>query len=275
MDKQRLMRISEADLRFLVQTVATARSDHEHVMNVVRDKPDILDRMLDDDTLFRRIVADEEALVRISPWLLFTILLRRAAKELPQQRFTMERVGSAERVPVFDVDRVGELLQDRPLLDYLAEMLASFVRTDSAVVYYKSGRRYRRRTFSDLDVDDMIALAGTVAEESRFPFYRRIGDICLFIAGVFPEFATSGTSLVGTTGSVPRWRRNQRGLAEYEAEAARFYGLAAHHPAAYQAGLEPVLATLSTRFTLARKPLNYIADHFIRLHRSRLFGLGA
>jgi hypothetical protein len=269
------MTVSEADLRFLVQTVATTRSDYDHIIAVVRDKPDILDRMLDDDALFRRVVADEEALVRISPWLLFTILLRRAAKELPQQRFTMERVGAAERVPVFDVDRVEELLQDRALVDYLAEMLASFVRTDSAVVYYKSGRRYRRRSYSDLDVDDMIALAGTVAEESRFPFYRRIGDICLFTAGVFPEFATAGVSSVGTAGTLPRWRRHQRGLREYEAEAAKFYGLAAHHPAAYRAGLEPVLATLSTSFTLARKPLTYIADHFIRLHRSRLFGLGA
>lgn len=275
MDRQRLLRLSEGDLRFLVETVATSRTDHDHIIALVRDKPDILDRMLDDENLFRRLIDDDEALVRISPWLLFTILLRHAARELPRQRFTMERVSSAERVPVFDVDQVGELLKDRDLLDYLSEMLASFVRTESAVFYYRSGRRYRRRAFSDLDIDDMITLAGTVAEEQRFPFYRRIGDICLFISGVFPEYAAAGTPpAVGRSGAI-RTLRHRRGLQEYEDEAKRFYGLASRHPAATRAGLEPVLSTLAANFTLARKPLTFIADRYIKVHREHLFGLGA
>ena len=267
------LRLSETDLRFVVQTVATQRTDHEHVMDIVRDKPDFLEQMLDDDTLFRRLVDDEEAIVRVSPWLLFTVMLRRAAKDLPRERFTIERIGTTGRVPVFDSERVASLLHDRAVRDYLADMLASFVRTESAVFYYRSGRRYRRRSFSDLDVDDMIAMAESVAAEYRFPFYRRIGDICLFVAGVFPEHVLAGYSGGAALHAGPSRRgRRRRSLEEYEAEAERFYSLAASHPEAGRAGVGDVLATLAVNFGLARKPINYITDRYIRLHKARLFG---
>ncbi len=267
------LRLSESDLRFVVQTVATERTDHDHIVALVRDKPDIIDQMLNDDKLFRRLVYDEEAIVRVSPWLLFTVLIRRAAKEMPHERFTIERIGTSERVPVFDSERVASLLRDHAVRDYLADLLASFVRTESAVFYYRSGRRYRRRAFSDLDVDDMIALAGTVAEEYRFPFYRRIGDICLFMAGVFPEHLSAGYSAGVHVHTPPsRWGRRRRTLEEYQEAAERFYNLAAVHPVATRTGVQDVLATLAVNFSLARKPLNYITDHYIRLHKARLFG---
>lgn len=270
-----MTRISESDLRFLVETVATRRTDHESLVELLRDKPDILDRMLDDDNLFRRLSADEESIVRVSPWLLFTILLRQAAKEMPNYSYTMERVSGSQRLPVFDGSRVSELVQDRSVVDYLAEMLTSFVRTDSAVFYYKSGRRYRRRSFSDMDVDDMIALAGAVSDENRFPFYRRIGDICLFIVGVFPEHAAVEDMAEPASRRRPGLRRQRRSFGEYEAEAVRFYRLAAAHPTAEHAGLRFVLETLADNFGLARKPLTFMVDHYIKPYRERLFGQSA
>ncbi|MHB1417150.1 MAG: hypothetical protein ACYC1C_18040 [Chloroflexota bacterium] len=265
--------LSDGDLRFVVETVATQRSDHEHVIDLLRDKPDIIDRMLEDDNLFRRVMGDEDALLRVSPWLLFTVLVRRAAREMAGAKFTIERFGATERIPVFDGERVVSLIREPSVRDYLAEVLASFVRTDSTTVYYKYRRHYRRRTFSDIDVDDMIALAGGVAEEFRFPFYRRIGDICLFIAGVFPEHVPSDYG-AGSAIRVPTRRvgRRQRVLTDYEVEARRFYDLAAAHPAAGEAGLEYVLKTLAGNFALAVKPLNFITDRYIRLHKAKLFG---
>ncbi|MHB1132534.1 MAG: hypothetical protein ACYC4L_09130 [Chloroflexota bacterium] len=266
-------RLLESDLRFVVQTVATQRTDHDDLVDLLRDKPDILDRMLDDEQLFRRLVYDEEALIRVSPWLLFTVLLRRAARDLSGERFTVERLGSGERLPVFDAPRVADLLRDPEIIDYLAETLTSFVRTDTATVYYRSGRRYRRRTFSDLDIDDMISLSGTVAPESRFPYYRRVGDICLFITGIFPEHVPAGyVPSVVTPAAGWSARRRRRGLEEYEVEARRFYHLAANTPIASELGLAEVLSKLADNFPLARKPLNYITDRYVRMHKSRLFG---
>lgn len=267
--------LSDADLRFLVQTVATERGDHDRVIEIVRDKPDFLELMLDDEKLFRRVAEDSEVMVRISPWLLFSILIRRAVKELASERFTIERTGVTERIPVFDTERVAGLMRDSTIRDYLVDLLASFTRTDSTTVWYRSGRRIRRRTYSDMDVDDMIGLAGDVDPEQRFPFYKRVGDICLFIAGVYPEYLASGRVL-STSVSVPMRRGSwKRSLPEYVLEARRFYGLAAEHPQARVARMSAVLRALADNFELARKPLNLISDRYIKVQRGRLFGEGS
>lgn len=270
----RQIHLSDSDLRFVVQAVATQRSDHDRVVEIVRDKPDILDVMLEDEQLFRRVSEDEQVLVRISPWLLFSILLRHAVRELAHERFTIERTGATERIPVFDVDRVTELLADPALRDYLVDLLASFVRTESTTIWYRSGRRFRRRTYSDLDVDDMISLAGRVPPELRFPYYKRVGDICLFITGVFPEHVLPGHEPGASVRLPMRWARFRRSLADYAVEARRFYGLAAAHPQAQTLGLAAVLSKLSESFELARKPLNLISDRYIRVQRRSWFGAG-
>ena len=272
MDTLHRVQLSEGDLRFVVETVADQRDDHERVADIVRDKPDILDHMLDDEKLFRRLMLDRDLIVRVSPWLLFNVLLRRAAVEMPHERFTVERLGINERIPVFDAEKVASLLRDRVVRNYLAELLASFVRSNSTVLYYRSGRRYRRRTFSDLDVDDMIALASSVADDYRFSVFRHIGDLCLFVTGVFPEYLMPGYGAAPPQSEGIRWGRHRRTLEEYQSEAERFYGLAAAHPAAQQSGLREVLVTLADNFGLARKPLNYITDRYIKVHRENLFG---
>ena len=268
----RQVHLSDADLRFVVSAVATQREDHDRVVEIIRDKPDILDVMLDDPKLFRRITEDDQAMLRISPWLLFSVLLRRAVKDLAGERFTVERIGSTERIPVFDTERVAGLMRDQAVRDYLVDMLASFVRTEQTTVWYKSGRRFRRRTYSDLDVDDMIGLAGRVEPEQRFPYYKRIGDICLFVTGIYPEHVLPGYEASVNPQTPMRWRRWRRSLPDYTIEARRFYGLAAAHAQAREAGLVGVLSALAENFELARKPLNLLSDRYIRVRRGDWFG---
>jgi len=262
--------MSESDLRFIVETVATRRSDHDHIIELARDKPDFLEVMLEDEKLFWRVIGDEDVLIRISPPLLFDILLRRALKDIERQTYTLERVGATDRIPVFDSERVVGLMKDRQLRDYLRDMLASFTRTQSATVYFKSGKAYYRRTYSDMDVDDMIAIAGLVDEEFRFPFYKRIGDICLFIAGIFWEHIAARTPCQLTIR--PRVAgRKQRSLEDYEQDASRFYHRAAEQTSARKTNLESILVTLADNFTLAKKPLNLISDKYIRLQKAKWF----
>ena len=54
-----MLKLTEPDLRFLVETVATKRRDHDHVMELIRDKDEILDQMLDDPRLMERLLNDE------------------------------------------------------------------------------------------------------------------------------------------------------------------------------------------------------------------------
>src|SRR5947208_471490 len=179
-------RLTTSDLQFIVTTLLPD-VDPSVAVTVLRRDPDRVEELLDDERLFKRL-RSEDALVRVSPWLLFTVLLRRVRRELRALPYTVEQRGG-ERVAVFDAERAGALLGDREIQDYLIELLVSFTRTDSLSLEVEEAGRLRRRRFSDLSSEDMIALAALMPEDLRFPILRRVADIALFVTGSFPEHA--------------------------------------------------------------------------------------
>ena len=56
-----MLHLTESDLRFVVETVATSRRDYDHLLNLVRDKEDLLELMLEDPKLTERLFREEEA----------------------------------------------------------------------------------------------------------------------------------------------------------------------------------------------------------------------
>ena len=58
-----MLYLSESDLRFVVETVATRRRDYDHIVDLVRDKEDLLGPMLEDPKISERLFREEEALV--------------------------------------------------------------------------------------------------------------------------------------------------------------------------------------------------------------------
>lgn len=262
-----LVRLTESDLRFLVETVATRRKDHDRVIELVRDKEDFLEQMLDDARLLDRLLNDEEALVRASPYLLFSALLRQVRRELEKTGVVYEPESRGRRIPVFEAPAVVELLSKSEAREYLVELLCSFVRTNTGYVYWNERGAWHRRKFSDTDLDDMIALAGVVDAERRPRFLKRVADIALFLSGIFPDQAVRVP---------PRSRpalTSQRTLQDYEQAGHRFYALAARETP--EAPLRPLLETLAEKFTLARSALNSLSDHFLKRHRGRYFELPA
>lgn len=257
-------KLSEQDLDFVIRTVATQRQDYEHIKEVVRDKDDLLQLMIEDDRLCQRLLEGEEW-VRVSSYLLFTILLRRVKKDLAREKYTIERRTPSQRIPVFDTPQVSSLLADREVQDYLAEMLTSFTRTQSSAVYFRRRGRLYRRTYSDLDMDDMIELSQGVEAEFRLPFYQRIADIALFLIGIFPEYALSPEKegrprLVG---------RGGRSLEQYEEEGGRFYRMAGElAPGTPRAEL---FYKLAENFSLAKKPLNCLSERYMAFSRFHWF----
>src|SRR5207247_2407668 len=164
-------RLTTSDLQFIVTTLLPD-VDPSVAVTVLRRDPDRVEELLDDERLFKRL-RSEDALVRVSPWLLFTVLLRRVRRELRALPYTVEQRGG-ERVAVFDAERAGALLGDREIQDYLIELLVSFTRTDSLSLEVEEAGRLRRRRFSDLSSEDMIALAALMPEDLRFPILRRV-----------------------------------------------------------------------------------------------------
>lgn len=260
-------RLTEHDLDFIVRTSATHRQDYEHIKDIVRDKPDILDVMLDEERLFKRLL-EREGWASVSPYLFFTVLLRQAMRDLARESYTLERTGRSQRVPVFDSQDALALLKHGEVRDYLAQMLASFTRVNTTVAYYRWRGRLHRRRFSDIDIDDMLELSLSVDPESRFAFYKRIADIALFMVGIFPDYVARH-SPVGPV----RFRlagRRVRTLEEYHQEGRRFYELAAEQ-AGQANGERDVLRKMAERFHLAVKPLNVVSERYISLSRMQLF----
>ena len=237
--------LTESDLRFLVETVANQRRDLDEVVTLIRDKEVFIEQMLDDPKLLERVFNDEDALITLSPRFLFTILLRHVRREIEKENYLYDyEVGARkQRIPVFAVDEVSGLLGESDAVDYLAEMLASFARTRSVVHSYtdECGRSQKDR-FDDTDIDDMIELCQRLQPAERARYYRRIGDIALFLSGIFPDHAAYYHFL--TPRSARRVSRG-RNLHDYEREGQAFYRRAARHPAASHRG--SVLNTLSKR----------------------------
>jgi hypothetical protein len=130
-------------------------------------------------------------------------------------------------------------------------------------------RRYRT---SDLDVESLMRYCQAVDEEFRFEPYKRIADVCLFLAGMFPDYIESRHRYPLSRQLRPRTKGQIcRSLEDYEAYGRAFYGLAAEHHRARVEGLDDILATLSDNFVLAEKPLIFLANRYLRFTRHRLF----
>ena len=258
-----MLHLTESDLRFLVETVATSRRDYDRVMDLVRGKEDLLEPMLEDPKLTERLFREEEALVRISPHLLFSVLLRRLRKELEKEAYILDVDAKGKRIPIFESPAVAEMLSDKQVRDYLAEMLSSFARTNNGIIYWKELSTCHKRRFSDIDIDDMIELARIVDPEMRPRLYKRIADIALFLSGIFPEHAVFFAARPKTMYSA------KRTLEDYEHTGSRFYSVAALETD--QPQWKPVLETLAEKFTLARLALNSLSEHYVKAHRARYF----
>lgn len=258
-----MKRLTDADLRFLVETVAPEREDVDRVVELLRGKDDLIEPMLDDPRVIERITSPEGPLAQLSPHLLFTLLLRQVQRDLRECGYVDEIEGRGRRLPVFEADRVVELLDDDALREYLVALLCSFVRSRTTVVWFKNPRGWSKRRFSDLNLDDMIRLAQLAPRDLRPRFLRRAADLTLFYSGVFPDHLTVEVARPRTPFTA------ERTLRDYETEGRHYYELLARDPEPPE--LSPVFDTLSRHFTLARHALNTLSDRYLGPQRQRYF----
>lgn len=255
------LHLTEADLKFIVETVATRRRDHDHIIALVRDKDDLLEPMLDDPKLAERLVNDPAAFVHVSPGLLFAVLLRRIRSELEHEPFVRQPDAAGKTVPVFVTAELVQLLGDADLRDYLAEMLGSFARTHTRLLHWQERGRWRKRGFNDADMDDLLALCALVEPPFKPRLYKRIADLALFLTGIYPEQASFFV----------RRRRSQnwRLTPDYEREGRRFYSLAAQEPQPPWSA--SVFEALAEKFALAREALNALSARYLQPLREQYF----
>ena len=266
------LRLSQQDLDFLVAAASPEVTDKANLKRIIQQDVDFRNNYVSHEKVFRAVINDEQALLKISPMLYFEILLRKAARDLSATSYTLEKTLTMS-IPVFDTGDLVALLSEESLLAYLAEMLSSFTRIESYTVSFRIGKGvWRKIRFNDLDILSLMSFCEIVDDSYRFGLYKRIADICLFMLGVFPEYTVrnyryplSGQLRPGG-GSNPRINPE-----DYEKEGRRFYKLAAEHASARDLAMENVFRALHENFHKAKKPLNFIAEHYLQYKRQMIF----
>ena len=80
--KLRCLNLLDSDLDFIIREAAPDFSDKEKLKQIIREDDGFRKALVGDERVFRRVMADEEIFLKISPALYFEILLRKTLKEL-------------------------------------------------------------------------------------------------------------------------------------------------------------------------------------------------
>ena len=268
-----LEHLSDADLGLM----ADATDDP-----ALRSDPRRIEGALDSPLLFKTLfnTAGRDPLLQGSPFLLFAVLVHRAKRDLGQASFIDEWVGPRQRVPVFDVAGLRDFGADPMRRFFLAELLSSYTHVASGSVMVQTSRGWRRRRFSELDPLRLVELAELLPEAERASVYRRLGDLSLFLSGVFPDYAAERLvvererrQLERALEAADREQVERRdGVWLLERLGRRSYRIA-QQAADRGSAMTSVLGEMSENFAAARRMLNFVTDRYLFPLRQRWFGV--
>ena len=241
-------------------------------------QPELLDELLADSRLYRRLFDGGSFEVLFTPFLVFGAIVHRTADELGEAVFVNEWTAPRKRLPVFDVDPLRELLEAPERRYFLAELLASFTKVASGTYWTKTRRGFRRKRFSELDPLHLIELATGAPSWQRPGLYRRLGDVALFLCGVFPDHTGRKTfsmsqaerlsRSVGLTpselaSSVDMSDLGVGSLSLLEQTGPRWYRIATEGATGLLGSGPTLLEDMAGQFRQARRVLNYVADEYL------------
>lgn len=151
-----LDRLTDKDLRFLIESFPQPAASYEDIARIFASLPTTLESMLDAEYVYRKIFENRRELLQISPFLLFNVLLRRC-------------IGGARTQT------------ERAVVNYLANLLSLFVRTE---------RVYRPEAGDSQSYEYFVDLAAEAAradERRSFLLQAHIGNYALYLTGIFRD----------------------------------------------------------------------------------------
>ena len=266
--------LTSVDLAVLAGAVGLDRGDPE-----LRDRfadVVVLERALAAPATYERLfgpgsptgpeVADDLS-VRASPTLLFAVLVHRAAEDLAEAGYVRERVGERLTVPVFDAPQLHSYLAAREQRLFLVDLLASYTRVVSGPQWIRRGGRWRRRRFSELEPTALAQVVLDAEDRDRPRLYCRLGDLSLFLTGVFADHVARRPV---TPLELERLARTVREPLHptvlgprHSADLYEWLG-----PRWYRMGGRDEVAD---RFEQARRCLVFLTDRYLFADRDRLF----
>lgn len=260
--------LSPGDLELLATVTEVPEAD---IRARLAGDPDLLDQALASPALFEAIFGEVEGFGPIvTPFLAFSTLIHQAQSDLSGVSHVLEWSGPGKRLPVFDVDPLRDYLGDGSRRYFLIEHLSSFTKVASGSFWVRTRRGYARRRFSELDPVRLADLVEQLPVEQRPGGYRRLGDVALFLTGVFPDHTARHPlpvmhreRLARSAGLGPTDALIEGdGIGFLEKAGAGWYlksvtvdGLAGGGPS--------FLSLVAERITDARRILNYLGDRYL------------
>lgn len=277
--------LTDTDMRLLVSIAAgttpaadpaVIAGEEAQAVSQLRRDPAALPALLEDARVFEAVLAagrDRPGhAAPASPFLVFAVAVHRAAAEFARVGYVAERTAPRQRVPLFDAPALRDFLDEPARRLFLAELLASFTRVGSGRYQVRSGGQVRTRRFSELDPVRLAGMLEAVPDAERSGVYRRLGDVALFLAGVFPDYAAShalgpvNVSRLLSAAQVPAADR-ERLAAVPAIDLLEFLGARWYHAAGDLALVRTarlgVVAEVADRFRQARRVLNHVADRYL------------
>ncbi|MFN0091864.1 MAG: hypothetical protein ACKVWR_16605 [Acidimicrobiales bacterium] len=286
-----------ADLSVLAVAAGRSAASDDEARAWFAADPSRVEAALNDDATFERLfgsagllagpetvaapegaLEQAELLARVSPFLVFAVAVNRGVIDLFTRQFIEERIGPHRRIPVFDTAGVREFCVDPWRRLFLVEHLASYTKVRSGPIWVQRGQRWQRRRFSELDPARLAGLLEVLPEEEHSGVYRRLGDLALFMTGVFPDHTARRAahpieverlvrSLPAGSGGAPTrdelgalvGDRGIGGLLGYL--GPRWYRAAAS--SAPLPGSRRLLSEVADGFDHARRFLTLVADRFL------------
>lgn len=279
-----LEHLSDADLSILGGVAEVLEEDL--ALSDLRSSPESVEKLIGSPMAWERLFgrSSRDPFVLASPFLVFALLVHRAGLELRGVSFVEEWVGPQKRIPVFDVGALRDFVADPWHRLFLVELLASYTHVASGSVWVQGRRGWRRQRYSELDPIRLASLLEVVPAEDRPGIYRRLGDLALFLTGVFPDRSSSwpmslteherlvrssggddAVSLEESSSAGP----SPAGMLELFEDLGERWYRAACTSVGSPTRATSVLASVARRFGTARRILNFITDRYLFSMRTR------
>ncbi|MDJ0925964.1 MAG: hypothetical protein QNJ77_15540 [Acidimicrobiia bacterium] len=251
--------LSGRDLRTLASITG---GDADQLAEDLRLRPWAIHDILSDEDVFAGVMGRQAHPANVvSPYLLFAVMVHAAADELRTATFVNDWTGPQSRLPVFDVAPLQEFVEDPGRLFFLVRLLDSFAMPAPAPV-----------PADPFDLNDMALWIDQALPSQRATLMCRLGDLSLFMSGVFPDHAgprampaTEAEQLGGTVDmtSDEILQLCDRGSLSPGLDALEHLGSRWYERAVDAGSAPPVVADVATRFRAARRVLNHLSDRFL------------
>jgi hypothetical protein len=257
--------LTEADLRLLTSASGTPVTPDELRRSSDAALP-LLDRPAVYDAVLGAEAQEAGLMVGVSPFLVFALAVHRFAADLTRRSEQRQAPRAQDRAGPPDLEQLRDFLSSLAHRLFLAELLTSFTTPSERYPVPAEGPVETGRT-SGLDPTDLARVLDEVPTTDRPGVYRRLGDVALFLAGVFPDQARRVFGQVQPEALLPVVGPGQRtdvtpAISLLERLGSRWYRTAYELAPVHSTRLA-VVAEVADRFAVARTVLDQVAHRHL------------